>query len=61
VVNRVESGLFGGMSKMSKQDSSRRGNAMTNNESRKSWQQKVFIILSVLLIISWIAALIITL
>lgn len=46
---------------MSKQDSSRRGNAMTNNESRKSWQQKVFIILSVLLIISWIAALIITL
>ncbi|HWQ04027.1 MAG TPA: hypothetical protein VN452_01590 [Longilinea sp.] len=46
---------------MSKQDSSRRGNAITNNEPRKSWQQKVFIILSVLLIISWIAALIITL
>lgn len=46
---------------MSKQDSSRRANAVTNNKPRQSWQQKVFIILSVLLIISWIAALIITL
>ncbi len=45
---------------MSKQVVNKRAGSNAN-ENRKSWQQKVFIILSVLLIISWIAALIVTL
>ncbi|GAP15631.1 hypothetical protein LARV_03423 [Longilinea arvoryzae] len=46
---------------MTKQALSRRDSASKHGENRKSWQQKVFIILSVLLIISWIAALLVSL
>jgi hypothetical protein len=46
---------------MSKQVVNRRESTSTSREPRRSWQQKVFIVLSVLLIISWIAALIVSL
>ncbi len=45
---------------MSKQVENRRP-APNHGEPRKTWQQKVFIVLSILLIISWIAALLVTL
>jgi len=45
---------------MSKQVESRHA-ASHYDEPRKTWQQKVFIALSILLIISWIAALLVTL
>lgn len=46
---------------MSKQVAKRRSGASNENENRKTWQQKAFIILSVLLIVSWIAALLVSL
>lgn len=44
---------------MSKQVINQRGGNSKNQ--KRSWQQTVFIVLSILLIISWIAALLVTL
>lgn len=46
---------------MAKQAMSARESAANRDKPRKTWQQKVFIVLSVLLIISWIAALLVSL
>jgi hypothetical protein len=43
---------------MSKQETNRRE---SGKNQKRSWQQTVFIVLSVVLIISWIAALLVTL
>ncbi|GEM_PF-6148793 len=45
---------------MSKQESNRRSGELSKNQKR-SWQQTLFIVLSVVLIISWIAALLVSL
>ena len=44
---------------MSKQETNRR--SASGKNQKHSWQQTVFIVLSILLIISWIAALLVTL
>lgn len=41
--------------------SSNRGSSDARKTQKRSWQQTVFIVLSVLLIISWIAALLVSL